>query len=191
LGAKTTAVLSADGKHYIMNGQKCWITNVGFADVYTVFAKIDGDKFSCFIVDRNTEGFTQGPEEHKMGIKGSSTVQLYFQDCKVPVENLLGEIGKGHVIAFNILNVGRLKLNAAALGGSKLGVNNAIQYAKTREQFKTPIANFPVWRRVCRELRVLRYQFGAGLLTCAPPLLILRSFYANITKSSNPFSFVM
>ncbi|HQR02426.1 MAG TPA: acyl-CoA dehydrogenase family protein, partial [Ferruginibacter sp.] len=88
LGAKTTATLSADGKHYILNGQKCWITNGGFADVYTVFAKIDGDKFSAFIVERGFEGFTQGPEEHKMGIKGSSTVQLYFQDCKVPVENL-------------------------------------------------------------------------------------------------------
>ena len=103
LGAKTSAVLSADGKNYILNGQKCWITNGGFADVYTVFAKIDGDKFSAFIIERGFEGFTQGPEEHKMGIKGSSTVQLYFQDCKVPVENLLGEIGKGHIIAFNIL----------------------------------------------------------------------------------------
>lgn len=142
LGAKTTATLSADGKHYILNGQKCWITNGGFADVYTVFAKIDGDKFSAFIVERGFEGFTQGPEEHKMGIKGSSTVQLYFQDCKVPVENLLGEIGKGHIIAFNILNIGRLKLCAAAIGGSKLAVNSAVEYAKTREQFKTPIANF-------------------------------------------------
>ena len=142
LGAKTTAVLSADGKHYILNGQKCWITNGGFADVYTVFAKIDGDKFSGFIVERGTEGFTQGPEEHKMGIKGSSTVQLYFQDCKVPVENLLGEIGKGHIIAFNILNIGRLKLCAAALGGAKMALTNTIQYATTREQFKTAIANF-------------------------------------------------
>jgi len=142
LGAKTTAVLSADGKHYILNGQKCWITNGGFADVYTVFAKIDGDKFSTFIVERGMEGFTQGPEEHKMGIKGSSTVQLYFQDCKVPVENLLGEIGKGHIIAFNILNIGRLKLAAAAYGGSKMALSTTVQYANTREQFKTPIANF-------------------------------------------------
>lgn len=142
LGAKTTAVLSADGKHYILNGQKCWITNGGFADVYTVFAKIDGDKFSAFIVERGFEGFTQGAEEHKMGIKGSSTVQLYFQDCKVPVENLLGEVGKGHIIAFNILNIGRLKLCAAALGGSKLTLSSAVEYAKTREQFKTAIANF-------------------------------------------------
>ncbi len=119
LGAKTTAILSADGKNYMLNGQKCWITNGGFADVYTVFAKVDGDKFTAFIVEKEFEGFTQGPEEHKMGIKGSSTVQLYFQDCKVPVENVLGEIGKGHIIAFNILNIGRLKLCAAALGGSK------------------------------------------------------------------------
>jgi len=142
LGAKSTATLSADGKHYILNGQKCWITNGGFADVYTVFAKIDGDKFSAFILERGMEGFTQGPEEHKMGIKGSSTVQLYFQDCKVPVENLLGEIGKGHIIAFNILNIGRLKLCAAALGGAKMSLSSSINYAITREQFKTAIANF-------------------------------------------------
>lgn len=142
LGAKTTAKLTDDGKYYILNGQKCWITNGGFADVYTVFAKVDGDKFTGFVVDRGTEGFTQGPEEHKMGIKGSSTVQLYFQDCKVPVENLLGEIGKGHKIAFNILNIGRLKLAAAAIGGSKRSITNSVEYAKTREQFKQPISNF-------------------------------------------------
>jgi alkylation response protein AidB-like acyl-CoA dehydrogenase len=142
LSAKTTATLSEDGKYYILNGQKCWITNGGFADVYTVFAKIDGDKFTGFIVERGMEGFTQGPEEHKMGIKGSSTVQLYFQDCKVPVENLLGEIGKGHIIAFNILNIGRLKLGAATLGGSKGAATTSIQYANTREQFKLPIAKF-------------------------------------------------
>jgi alkylation response protein AidB-like acyl-CoA dehydrogenase len=142
LGAKTTAKLSEDGKHYILNGQKCWITNGGFADIYTVFAKIDGKDFTGFIVERGMEGFTQGSEEHKMGIKGSSTVQLYFQDCKVPVENLLGEIGKGHVIAFNILNIGRLKLAAAALGGSKRSLNVALTYAATREQFKQPILNF-------------------------------------------------
>jgi len=142
LSAKTTAKLSDDGKHYLLNGQKCWITNGGFADVYTVFAKVDGDKFTAFIVERGFEGFTQGPEEHKMGIKGSSTVQLYFQDCKVPVENVLGEIGKGHVIAFNILNIGRLKLCAATLGGAKRALDVTVQYANTREQFKQPIANF-------------------------------------------------
>lgn len=142
LGAKTTATLSADGKYYLLNGQKCWITNGGFADVYTVFAKIDGDKFTGFIVERGFEGFTQGSEEHKMGIKGSSTVQLFFQDCKVPVENVLGEIGRGHIIAFNILNIGRLKLCAAALGGSKRAATTSIEYANTREQFKQPIGNF-------------------------------------------------
>lgn len=142
LSAKTTARLSEDGKYYLLNGQKCWITNGGFADVYTVFAKVDGDKFTGFIIERGTEGFTQGPEEKKMGIKGSSTVQLYFQDAKVPVENVLGEIGKGHRIAFNILNIGRLKLCAAALGGARRACNISVEYAKTREQFKQPIANF-------------------------------------------------
>ena len=142
LSAKTTATLSADGTHYLLTGQKCWITNGGFADIYTVFAKIDGEKFTAFIVERGMEGFTLGVEEHKMGIKGSSTVQLYFQDCKVPVENLLGEIGKGHIIAFNILNIGRLKLCAAALGGAKYSLTDTIHYAKAREQFKTPIAQF-------------------------------------------------
>jgi len=119
LGAKTTATLSPDGKFYLLNGQKCWITNGGFADIFTVFAKIDGKEFTAFIVERGFEGFSQGPEEHKMGIKGSSTVQLYFQDCKVPVENVLGEKGRGHIIAFNILNIGRLKLCAAAMGAAK------------------------------------------------------------------------
>jgi len=142
LGAKTTAVLSEDGKYYILNGQKIWITNGGFADVFTVFAKVDGEKFTAFIVERGMEGFTQGQEEHKMGIKGSSTVQLYFQDCKVPVENVLGEIGRGHIIAFNILNIGRLKLDAAAIGGAKGALKESIQYAKTREQFNMPIAKF-------------------------------------------------
>jgi alkylation response protein AidB-like acyl-CoA dehydrogenase len=142
LSAKTTAQMNAEGTHYILNGQKCWITNGGFADIYTVFAKIDGKNFSAFIVERGMEGFTQGPEEHKMGIKGSSTVQLYFQDCKVPKENLLGEAGKGHVIAFNILNIGRLKLAAATLGGAKRTLNLALEYAMTREQFKQPIINF-------------------------------------------------
>lgn len=142
LGAKTTARLSEDGKYYVLNGQKCWITNGGFADVYTVFAKVDGDKFTAFIVERGFEGFTQGPEEHKMGIKGSSTVQLYFQDCKVPAENVLGEIGKGHIIAFNILNIGRLKLCAATNGGSRSALNMSVEYAINREQFNTSISNF-------------------------------------------------
>ena len=154
LSAKTNAKLSADGKYYILNGQKCWITNGGFADVYTVFAKVDGDKFTAFIIERGTEGFTQGPEEHKMGIKGSSTVQLYFQDCKVPVENVLGEIGKGHKIAFNILNIGRLKLCAAAVGGSRRAITTSVQYAKTREQFKQPISNFGAIKHKLAEMAI-------------------------------------
>ena len=154
LGAKTTATLSADGKHYIINGQKCWITNGGFADVYTVFAKIDGEQFTAFIIERGMEGFTQGPEEHKMGIKGSSTVQLYFQECKVPVENVLGEIGRGHVIAFNILNIGRLKLGAATLGGARRAITTSIQYAITREQFKLPIVKFGAIRHKLAEMAI-------------------------------------
>ncbi len=154
LSAKTVAKLSGDGKHYILNGQKCWITNGGFADVYTVFAKIDGDKFTAFILERGMEGFTQGPEEHKMGIKGSSTVQLYFQDCKVPVENVLGEIGRGHIIAFNILNIGRLKLDVAALGGAKRTTTLSVQYANTREQFKQPISNFGAIKHKLAEMAV-------------------------------------
>ncbi|MFN3667214.1 MAG: acyl-CoA dehydrogenase family protein [Sediminibacterium sp.] len=163
LGAKTTAKLSDDGKYYILNGQKCWITNGGFADVYTVFAKIDGDKFTGFIVERGFEGFTQGPEEHKMGIKGSSTVQLYFQDCKVPVENVLGEIGRGHVIAFNILNIGRLKLCAAALGGSKRAATTSIQYAITREQFKISISKFGAIKHKMAEMAIRMWVCESAL----------------------------
>ncbi len=154
LGAKTTAVLSKDGKYYLLNGQKCWITNGGFADIYTVFAKIDGEKFTGFIVERNFEGFTRGPEEHKMGIKGSSTVQLYFQDCKVPVENVLGEIGRGHIIAFNILNLGRLKLCAAAVGAAKRVAGISIAYANTREQFKTMISQFGAIKNKIAEMAI-------------------------------------
>jgi len=167
LGAKTIAKLSDDGKYYLLNGQKCWITNGGFADVYTVFAKIDGDKFTAFIIERGMEGFTQGPEEHKMGIKGSSTVQLYFQDCKVPVENVLGEIGKGHLIAFNILNIGRLKLCAAALGGARRSADTAAAYAKTREQFKIPIAKFGAIRHKIAEMAIRIWVGDAALYRTA------------------------
>lgn len=154
LSAKTTAKLSADGKYYLLNGQKCWITNSGFADVFTVFAKIDGDKFTAFIVDKDTPGFTLGAEEHKMGIKGSSTRQIYFQDAQVPVENVLGEIGKGHLIAFNILNIGRLKLCAAALGGAKATATISIEYANTREQFKQAIGNFGAIKHKLAEMAI-------------------------------------
>ncbi|RYY62468.1 MAG: acyl-CoA dehydrogenase [Chitinophagaceae bacterium] len=167
LGAKTTARLSDDGKHYLLNGQKCWITNGGFAQVYTVFAKVDGDKFTAFIVERGTEGFTQGPEEQKMGIKGSSTVQLYFQDAKVPVENLLGEVGKGHKIAFNILNIGRLKLCAAANGGARRALSETIAYAKTREQFKQPIANFGAIKYKLAEMSIRVFVAESALYRTA------------------------
>lgn len=146
LGAKTTARKSADGKHWVLNGSKQFITNAGFADVFIVFAKVDGDKFTGFIVERNTPGFTVGAEEHKMGIRGSSTCSLVFEDAKVPVENLLGEIGKGHKIAFNILNVGRLKLGVGVLGAMKLQLANALTYAQERKQFNTPLARFGLIR---------------------------------------------
>jgi alkylation response protein AidB-like acyl-CoA dehydrogenase len=167
LSAKTTAVLSEDGKHWILNGQKCWITNGGFADVYTVFAKIDGKEFTGFIVERGTEGFTQGSEEHKMGIKGSSTVQLFFQDCKIPVENLLGERGKGHIIAFNILNIGRLKLCAAAVGGSKRATSITVEYANTREAFKQSIGNFGAIKHKLAEMAIQIYVAESGLYRAA------------------------
>ena len=163
LGAKTTARLSDDGKYYILNGQKVWITNGGFADVYTVFAKVDGDKFTAFIVERGFEGFTQGPEEQKMGIKGSSTVQLYFQDCKVPVENVLGEIGRGHIIAFNALNTGRYKLCAACLGAGKVAIDISVQYATAREQFKTAIASFGAIKYKLAEMAIRLWVGNSAL----------------------------
>lgn len=167
LGARTTATLTPDGKHYLINGQKIWITNAGFADVFTVFAKIDGDKFSAFIVDRDTEGLSFGEEEHKMGIKGSSTRQLFFENCKVPAENLLGEIGRGHIIAFNILNIGRLKLCAAALGGAKRAMNTSLTYAATREQFKTPIAQFGAIQHKLAEMTIKTFATDAALYRTA------------------------
>ncbi|QDX91389.1 acyl-CoA dehydrogenase [Brevibacillus laterosporus] len=144
LGAKTTARLSEDGTHYLLNGEKQWITNAGFADVFVVYAKIDGEHFTAFIVERDFPGVSFGPEEKKMGIKGSSTRTVIFDDAQVPVENLLGEQGKGHVIAFNILNVGRYKLAVGTVGSAKRALNIATEYAKERKQFKTPIANFPL-----------------------------------------------
>ena len=142
LAAKTRADLSEDGTHYILNGQKMWITNAGFADIFIVFAQIDGDKFSAFIVEKGLEGFTLGAEEDKMGIKGSSTRQIFFENVKVPKENLLGEIGKGHLIAFNVLNIGRFKLGALCLGGAVRSADTAVKYANERVQFKVPISNF-------------------------------------------------
>jgi alkylation response protein AidB-like acyl-CoA dehydrogenase len=142
LAAKTRADLSEDGTHYVLNGQKMWITNAGFADVFCVFAQIDGDKFTGFIVERDWEGVSVGAEEWKLGIKGSSTRQVFFEDVKVPVENVLGDIGKGHRIAFNILNIGRIKLGAGVIGAAKLLSTGSVQYANERHQFKQPISNF-------------------------------------------------
>lgn len=142
LSAKSQAELSKDGKHYILNGQKMWITNGGFADVFIVFAQVDGDKFTGFIVDGDSEGLTRGEEENKMGIKGSSTCQVFFENVKVPVGHVLGEIGKGHKIAFNILNIGRYKLCAMVLGGAKRSTMQSVRYANERIQFNVPISSF-------------------------------------------------
>lgn len=157
LGAKTTAVLSDDGKYYILNGEKQWITNAGFADVFVVYAKVDGEHFSAFIVERDFPGVSVGPEEKKMGIKGSSTRTLILQDAKVPVENLLGEVGKGHKIAFNILNIGRFKLAVGTLGSSKRGIELAAKYAKERKQFNIPIAKFGLIREKLANMAIKTY----------------------------------
>ncbi len=141
MAAKATARLSEDGTHYVINGEKMWITNGGFADIFVVFAKVDGDKFSAFMVERQP-GLTSGAEEHKMGIKGSSTTALVLSDAKTPVENLLGEVGKGHKIAFNVLNIGRFKLGAMCIGGMKLMVQESIRYANERHQFGKSISSF-------------------------------------------------
>lgn len=142
LSGKTQAVLTEDGKHYIINGQKMWISNAGFADIFTVFAQVDGDKFTGFLIPRDTEGVSLGEEEKKMGIKGSSTRMVFFENVKVPVENLLGEVGKGHLIAFNALNIGRFKLCVMSIGGAKGSIGKAVKYANERHQFKQPISNF-------------------------------------------------
>jgi len=142
LGAKTTAKLNAAGTHYILNGEKQWITNAGFADVFVVYAKIDGEHFTAFIVEREFPGVSTGAEEKKMGIKSSSTRTLILEDVSVPVENLLGEFGRGHVIAFNILNIGRYKLAVGGVGGSKKALEMTVKYANGRKQFKTPISQF-------------------------------------------------
>jgi alkylation response protein AidB-like acyl-CoA dehydrogenase len=142
LNLRTKAVLSADGTHYILNGEKMWITNAGFADVFIIFAKVDGEKFTAFIVDRSSPGLTIGAEEHKMGIRGSSTCPLILNDCRVPVENVLGEIGRGHVIAFNILNVGRFKLGAGCVGAARTSLTHAVKYTKQRKAFGKAIAEF-------------------------------------------------
>jgi alkylation response protein AidB-like acyl-CoA dehydrogenase len=154
LAAKTRADLSPDGRHYILNGQKMWITNGGKADLFTVFAKIDGEQFSAFLVERAFPGVSSGNEEQKMGIKGSSTTAVYFDNVPVPVENLLGEPGRGHIIAFNILNLGRLKLGPFAVGGSKNVLRAATAYAKQRKAFGSPIAQFGMIRHKLAEMAI-------------------------------------
>ncbi|TGE38484.1 acyl-CoA dehydrogenase [Desulfosporosinus fructosivorans] len=157
LSAKTRANLSPDGKHYILNGTKQFITNSAMADIFIVYAKIDGDKFTTFIVDGDSEGLSTGAEEHKMGIKGSSTRSVSFDDVKVPVENLLFEIGRGHVVAFNILNLGRYKLAANSLGNAKFALELSASYANERKQFGTPIANFGLIKEKLAEMAIKIY----------------------------------
>ncbi len=157
LNCRARAVLSADGKHYILNGEKMWITNAGFADLFTVFAKVDGEKFTAFLVERTFAGFSVGAEEHKMGIRGSSTCPIILNDCRVPAENVLGDIGKGHVIAFNILNVGRFKLGAMCVGGARSSLDNAIAYAKQRKAFGKVIADFGLVREKLANMAALTY----------------------------------
>jgi alkylation response protein AidB-like acyl-CoA dehydrogenase len=157
MNCRARAELSSDGKHYVLNGEKMWITNAGFADLFTVFAKVDGEKFSAFLVERNFPGFSVGAEEHKMGIRGSSTCPIILNDCKVPVENLLGEAGKGHLIAFNILNIGRFKLGAMCVGGGRVSTENAIGYAKQRKAFGKVIADFGLVREKIANMATLLY----------------------------------
>jgi alkylation response protein AidB-like acyl-CoA dehydrogenase len=157
LAARTRAVLAPDGKNWILNGQKMWITNGGFADIYIVFAKVDGEKFSCFLVERGYPGFSVGGEEKKMGIKGSSTVPIFFENCPVPKENLIHEIGRGHIVAFNTLNVGRFSLGAYCLGGSKKTLEASSKYAKERTAFGKPLASFGLIRAKLGEMAIRIY----------------------------------
>jgi len=157
LAAKTRADLSADGKYYVLNGQKMWITNGGAADLFTVFAKVGGEKFTAFLVERAYPGVSSGHEEKKMGIKGSSTTAVYFENVHVPVENVLGEIGRGHIIAFNILNIGRLKLGPFAVGGSKNVLAICLKYAKERKAFGTTISQFGMIQHKLAEMAIRIY----------------------------------
>src|SRR5713101_479625 len=154
LAARTRAVLSPDGKNWILNGQKMWITNGGFADVYIVFAKVDGEKFTAFIVERKYPGFKSGAEEHKMGIHGSSTTPIFLENCIVPKENLLHEIGRGHIVAFNILNSGRFTLGASCVGGAKNILSTSSKYTKERKAFGKQIGQFGLMREKLAEMAI-------------------------------------
>jgi alkylation response protein AidB-like acyl-CoA dehydrogenase len=157
LNARTRAVLSPDGQSWILNGEKMWLTNSGFADLYIIFAKVDGKDFSAFIIEKGTPGVTLGPEERKLGIRGSSTRPLILTDAVIPRENLLGEIGKGHKIAFNVLNIGRFKLGAGVTGGAKLIIAEAVEYARNRTAFGRPITDFGLIRHKIGEMSILAY----------------------------------
>ena len=157
LGAKTRAVLSADGKSWKLTGTKQYITNAGFADLFTVFAKVDGEKFTAFLIERGAPGLTIGPEEHKLGIRGSSTCPLFLEDCTIPVDSVLGTIGAGHKIAFNILNIGRWKLGVGAVGGAKYCLEIGVKYARERKQFGKPIAEFDLIRKKIGEIATQTY----------------------------------
>jgi butyryl-CoA dehydrogenase len=163
LAARTRADLSADGTHYILNGEKMWITNGGFADLYIVFAKVNGDKFTAFIVERTFPGIKPGAEEKKMGIHGSSTTPVILSDCKVPVENVLGEVGRGHIIAFNVLNMGRLKLAAGAVGGMKQTIKHSLAYAQERTTFGKPISHYGLIQHKLAQMAILTYA-SEGIL---------------------------
>lgn len=164
LAAKTRADLTEDGKHYLINGQKMWITNAGFSHVLIVFAQVGGDKFTGFVIDKDTEGISLGAEEDKMGIKGSSTRQVFFENVKVPVDAVLGEVGKGHLIAFNVLNVGRFKLGALCAGGMKQAVTESVKYANERIQFKQPISNFGAIQHKLAEQVIKTYTLESVVL---------------------------
>ena len=181
MNCRTKAVLSPDGKYYLLNGEKMWITNAGFADLFTVFAKIDGEKFTAFLVEKEFSGFSVGAEEHKLGIRGSSTCPIILNDCKVPVENVLGEIGKGHLIAFNILNIGRFKLGAMCVGGGRLSIQDAIGYAKQRKAFNKVIADFGLVREKIANMATLLYV-GESLIYRT--VALLDSALADVDKSA-------
>ncbi|QQS44956.1 MAG: acyl-CoA dehydrogenase family protein [Acidobacteriota bacterium] len=181
LGAKATARLSEDGQHWILNGEKMWITNGGFADVFTVFAKVDGDKFSAFIVERGDPGVSNGNEEHKLGQRGSSTTPLILQDARIPKDRLLGEVGKGHLIAFNVLNFGRIKMGAGSVGGAKRVLGMAAKYAAERRQFNRPIASFGAIKYKLAEMLAKLYACESAVYRTAG---MIEAREENIDKSN-------
>ncbi len=181
LSAKTVAVPSPDGKYFTMNGTKMWLSNAGFADVYITFAKVDGDKFTSFILEKGYEGISLGKEEKKMGIKGSSTCALNLDNVKVPAANVIGEIGKGHRVALNILNIGRFKLGAGVIGGAKAIITEAVKYAKTRKQFQVPIASFGMIKHKLGEMAIRAFVGETMVYRTAG---LIDSILQNVDKKS-------